>query len=152
MNQLLRLSYVAWRQIQRLLKPDILGVRILLIKEESILLVKHTYQQQWYLPGGLVDKGESFPDAARREAAEELGVELRSINVFGIYFDSSEFGNDHTVVFYSNDFSHTGTTDLEIEQIYFFRFNSLPELLDTNSQNRIEEYLAWDGEVIIGPW
>lgn len=41
-----------------------------------LLLVEPTYQAGWEVPGGLVEAGESPRAAARREALEELGVEV----------------------------------------------------------------------------
>lgn len=37
-----------------------------------ILLVRS--QGKWWLPGGMVEKGETFVEAALREVAEETGV------------------------------------------------------------------------------
>jgi 8-oxo-dGTP pyrophosphatase MutT (NUDIX family) len=42
---------------------------------------------QWALPGGRVDAGESAPEAALRELAEEVGVELGPDAVLGLLDD-----------------------------------------------------------------
>ncbi|MFC0651817.1 NUDIX domain-containing protein [Lederbergia wuyishanensis] len=57
-------------------RPITLGVRILLIQDEKVLLVKHTYQNHWYLPGGGVEKSETLERAIRRECKEEIGADL----------------------------------------------------------------------------
>lgn len=41
-----------------------------------VLLVKATYRDKWTLPGGVVERGESPRDGARREVFEELGIDL----------------------------------------------------------------------------
>jgi 8-oxo-dGTP pyrophosphatase MutT (NUDIX family) len=40
-----------------------------------VLLVRKTYGNQWDIPGGYVDAGESPADACRRELREELGID-----------------------------------------------------------------------------
>lgn len=42
----------------------------------ELLLVRHDGVDMWVLPGGEVDPGESFRDAAERELGEEAGVEV----------------------------------------------------------------------------
>jgi 8-oxo-dGTP pyrophosphatase MutT (NUDIX family) len=44
-----------------------------------ILLVRQVYRPRWGIPGGLLDRREDAPDAARRELLEEVGlaIELR---------------------------------------------------------------------------
>lgn len=41
-----------------------------------VLLVKPTYKRHWDVPGGVVDPGETWLTAARREVFEELNLRL----------------------------------------------------------------------------
>src|SRR5690606_7033887 len=43
---------------------------------DRVLLCETTYKQDWELPGGVVEAGESPATGAAREVTEELGVEL----------------------------------------------------------------------------
>lgn len=56
-----------------------------LLRDEAgrVLLVKPTYKPGWDLPGGMAEANEAPDDAARRELAEELGLDvtLRSLLV-----------------------------------------------------------------------
>ncbi|CAJ1954666.1 unnamed protein product [Cylindrotheca closterium] len=69
---------------------------ILLIKEWSGPLSNRTPTKQWKLPGGLLDSGETFEEAACREVFEETGVpcEFESILTFwhrhGLKFGKSD--------------------------------------------------------------
>ena len=110
------------------------------MKEQAILLVKHTYQRHWYLPGGSIRKGETVEEAARREAAEELGAELGNLNLIGVYTNFYQHKNDQVVVFSTGDFTLTGKTDREIERFDFFRFDDLPDGVSPGSLRRIREY------------
>ena len=42
----------------------------------AVLLVRHSYRQRWGLPGGLLERGEEADAGARREAVEEVGLEV----------------------------------------------------------------------------
>ena len=40
------------------------------------LAVNESRERGWWIPGGAVDKNESFIDAAHRECKEEAGIEI----------------------------------------------------------------------------
>jgi 8-oxo-dGTP diphosphatase len=42
----------------------------------AVLLVRHSYRHRWGLPGGLLERGEEAEAGARREAVEEVGLEV----------------------------------------------------------------------------
>ena len=56
--------------------PRTRGAAAALLRDEQdrILLVKPTYKEGWFLPGGVIEQGESPLAACVRECQEELGV------------------------------------------------------------------------------
>jgi 8-oxo-dGTP pyrophosphatase MutT (NUDIX family) len=60
------------------------GAAFLLCRRGSRL---NSHPAQWALPGGRVDPGESAVDAALRELAEEVGIELVDPTVLGLLDD-----------------------------------------------------------------
>ena len=152
MRPLPRLLYIINRLRWRITKPITVGVRLILEKDQTVLLVKHTYQRHWYLPGGGIRKGETVEEAARREAAEELGAELGNLHLVGVYTNFYERKNDHVVVLSCDDFALTGKTDHEIECFDFFRFDGLPNGVSPGSLRRIREYTNGNGSPVVGLW
>jgi 8-oxo-dGTP diphosphatase len=41
-----------------------------------ILVVRQSYRHRWGFPGGLLKRGEEVADGARREAFEEIGIDI----------------------------------------------------------------------------
>jgi len=136
----------------RILRPVTVGVRLLLLREGEILLVQHTYQLHWYLPGGKVEREETLEQAARREADEELGATLGPLRLFSVYTNFYEGRSDHVVVFLCDNLTLTGETDREIERFAWFPLGHLPEGVSPGSRHRIAEYTHWDGKAVVGLW
>ena len=63
----------------------------------ELLLIRRTDNDNWALPGGGVDIGESLPQAAVRETREESGIECEIIGLLGIYTDPQ-----HVILYTSN--------------------------------------------------
>jgi len=63
----------------------------------QILLIRRTDNDNWALPGGAVDIGESLPQAALRETREETGIDCEITGLSGIYTDPG-----HVILYTSN--------------------------------------------------
>jgi 8-oxo-dGTP diphosphatase len=61
--------------------PDfpVVGVGGVVVQDGKVLIVKRAHEprkQEWSLPGGCVELGESLRDATRREIREETGIDV----------------------------------------------------------------------------
>ena len=141
MNTLKQFLYKIYRLSWKITQPQTIGVRIFLIKKQQILLVKHTYSNQWFLPGGGLKKGETLEQAIRRELAEELGVRIEKLELFGAYNNFFEGKKDYIILFKSEDFSLPNKKDSEIDLFSFFSFEDIPQSTSPGTKRRIAEFL-----------
>ena len=57
----------------------VVGVGAVVVRDGKALIVKRAHEPrkgEWSLPGGLLELGESLPDAVRREIKEETGLDI----------------------------------------------------------------------------
>lgn len=147
-----RWLYHCKRLWQRLARPITVGVRLLAVRDGAVLLVKHTYQAEWYLPGGGVQRGETLEQAIRREAAEEVGATLGDLRLLGVYTNFYEHKSDHVAVFVCDDVALTGQTDREIERFAWFPLDDLPPDTSSGSRRRIADYRSQASIPVVGVW
>lgn len=142
MNPILRLAYLVYRLKWRITRPITMGVRIMLIRENHVVLVRHTYQPGWQFPGGGVKWGENLAEAAVREANEEVGAQLlRPPTLFGIYTNVGEGKSDHIALFLSEDFVLEQASDRwEIQSCQTFALEALPPDLGAGYVRRLGDY------------
>lgn len=55
------------------------AVRVLIVQENKVLLVKEASDAWWAFPGGGVDHGETVESSLAREVQEELGVPAKEV-------------------------------------------------------------------------
>jgi 8-oxo-dGTP pyrophosphatase MutT (NUDIX family) len=135
-----RLLYLGFKIYCFLLRPVRIGVRVLLAQGDEVWLVRHTYLDGWFLPGGGVDRGETLEGTARREAREELGAELGNVMLIGVFTNFGDWKTDHTAVFYCNDFKITGKPDGEIAEARAFPLSQLPVDIYAVHRYLLEKY------------
>ena len=152
MNFLRRAVYLAARGYWHIAKPLTMGVRVIMVREGQVLLVKHSYQQHWYVPGGLVEHGETLAQAARREAREEVGATLGDLTLVGVYSSFAEGKSDHITVFACTDFTLVETSNPEIERWGFYPVSELPADVSPGTRRRIETYCAGERLPGHGAW
>lgn len=136
--------YALQKLYWQLFRPTILGCRALIIENDQVLLVHQTYLKGWCLPGGGVDRGESYHDATRREVREECGLEIEEMKLFGLYINRRQGKVDHIAVFDVNRYRKIEGAQLcsEIAESRFFPLNDLPSTLWPGHRRRIEERLG----------
>lgn len=138
------IAYRFYRFYRRLATPISLGCRILVVKNEQVLLVQHTYQKGWYLPGGAVDAGESLATAAVRELREECGVLATKQTFVGMFFSRHEGLSDHIALFVTREFQEllNHSRDPEIACVGFFPLGHLPEGASPATRRRVAELIS----------
>jgi ADP-ribose pyrophosphatase YjhB (NUDIX family) len=152
-----RLIGQATRLYWRLWKSRTLGIRAIVLDETNrVALVRHTYSDLWYLPGGGVKKGESFKTALRRELKEEIALSNTRIErVLGVYHSRRDAKDDHIVIF-AVRVTEAAAQDLrradpmEIEDVRWFAMDEMPKGVSPATSRRLAEYK--NGIVGLGEW
>ena len=123
-------------------RPLTLGVQALVWDEQDrVLLVKHSYQPGWRLPGGHVEKGETVYQAIERELFEELKLECprETLTLKGVYYCRGDHKHDHVVLFEIKNYKGAPIRleSDEIEEAGFFE--EVPPGTWWGTRRRIEE-------------
>lgn len=90
-----RLADVIRRVFWFFTRPTTRGVKCVIQHNTDVLFIRNTYgHRRWTLPGGRVGRRETPEAAARREAYEEVGVRLGSLEFLGTYPNNRNFKHD----------------------------------------------------------
>lgn len=125
----------------------------------EILLIRRSDNDNWALPGGAIDLGESTAQAAVRETKEETGIDCQVTGLVGIYTDPK-----HIILYTSNgearqEFSivltarpvggQPATSDESIEVRWMTPSDAQALTMDRSMRSRINDYLNGDGSPVI---
>lgn len=130
-------------------RPLTLGVRgIVTDGDGRIFLVRHTYVDGWYLPGGGVEPDEPAETALRRELEEEGNIELvEPPRLLGVYLNRNASRRDHVLLYRCGAFrqGEPKRPDREIAESGFFSRDALPEGTTAATRRRLSELDITDG-------
>ncbi len=74
------------------------SVNVVVVNDaDEILMIRRTDNDNWAVPGGAIDLGESVAQAAVRETLEESGIKCSITGIIGIYSDPK-----HVILYTSN--------------------------------------------------
>ena len=109
---------------------------------DHVLLVKHSYgERNWELPGGRGETGESAEETARREAREEVGLDLDDLRLTGVYWEPS--ADMHHFVFRARAAEQPRVADKnEITELGWFSRDALPRPISDFTIRRIDDALT----------
>jgi 8-oxo-dGTP pyrophosphatase MutT (NUDIX family) len=147
-----RLLYLGFKIYCFLFRPVRMGVRVLMVQDQKVWLVRHTYLPGWFLPGGGLERNETLEGAARREAREETGAELNKVALLGIFTNFVQWKTDHTVVFLCTDFKIIGKSDAEIAEVCAFPLLEPPKDIYISHHRLLEAYRTGSIPSNFGEW
>lgn len=93
----------------------------------EILMIRRTDNDNWALPGGAIDLGESVTQAAIRETKEETGIDVEITGLIGIYSDPR-----HVIHYTGND---------EVRQEFSILLTAFPKSEELRSSAESREVL-----------
>ena len=125
----IRCAYVGLRLYWFLARPKVVGVKCVVVHEDRVLLVRHTYgHRSWDVPGGTVRRRREAPiDAARREMREELGRDIDNWQELGVLYVNTNHHRDNLHMFQAEiDDLEVDIDLIELAEAAWFRRDELP--------------------------
>jgi len=117
-----------------------------------ILLIHRSDNDNWAVPGGAMELGESMVDCAVRETKEETGIDCEVTGLVGIYTDpkhivfytsDGEARQEFSVVFTAKPVGGTPTPSSESRQVEWVDRSQLEGLrMDRSMRLRLQDFLA----------
>ncbi|MGI2326856.1 NUDIX hydrolase [Planococcus sp. YIM B11945] len=128
------------------------GAVVLMLNEQSEVLLQQRTDGGWGLPGGLMELGESLEETARREVKEETGLEIGALQLLDVfsgpdyYFKVSNGDELYSVtaVFVTTDIQGSMKMDsAESLDLKFFNCGNLPEGLTAEYRSYLFSYCTF---------
>lgn len=126
----------------------------------SLLLIRRTDNDNWALPGGAMDPGESMTDCAVRETLEETGIHVEVTGLVGIYTDprhvilytsNGEARQEFSIVYTARPIGGTPTPSSESREVHWVAPADVEGLqMHQSMRLRISHYLAGNGKPHLG--
>ncbi len=146
--------------IYRIFKKETFGVRVALLRNNEVLLVRHTCDDFWTFPGGEIKNNESPREAAMREVFEETRHKVNSIDSLkklGLYANNDRDKKDSVYFYICHHFEKSRLPKnimgkVEIDEHGWFNINSLPPVSRATTRRVHEIILNKFENKIIRDW
>jgi ADP-ribose pyrophosphatase YjhB (NUDIX family) len=137
------------------------SVNVIVTNERGeVLMIQRSDNDNWAVPGGAIDLGESLPQAAVRETLEETGVRCEITGLVGTYTDpghvilytsNGEVRQEFSIVLIGRATSGSPTPSTESREVRWVPRDEVASLpMAASMRMRIEHYLSGTGLPHIG--
>jgi len=139
-----RVAMSGFITLKALATPVAFGVAALARNTQGqILLVRHSYQPGWMLPGGGVGRAEPPVEAILRELREEVGITRASEpDLFALYTRKAGWATNMVALYRLDDVGIAFRRNLEIVDARFFDPQQLPAETTPPTARRVREMLG----------
>jgi ADP-ribose pyrophosphatase YjhB (NUDIX family) len=128
------------------------SVNVVVVNDAGeILMIRRTDNDNWAVPGGAIDLGESVAQAAVRETREESGIECEITGIVGIYSDpkhvllytsNGEVRQEFSIVLTAQPLSGQPTPSSESSEVRWVPVSEvLDYTMDRSMRIRVNDYL-----------
>jgi 8-oxo-dGTP pyrophosphatase MutT (NUDIX family) len=136
------------------------SVNVVVVNDAGeILMIRRSDNDNWAVPGGAIDLGESVAQAAVRETREESGIECEITGIVGIYSDpkhvilytsNGEVRQEFSIVLTARPLSGQPTPSSESSEVRWVPVPAALEYtMDRSMRIRIDDYLERKGSPVI---
>jgi ADP-ribose pyrophosphatase YjhB (NUDIX family) len=136
------------------------SVNVVVVNDTGeILLIRRSDNDNWAVPGGAVDLGESVAQAAIRETLEESGITCELTGLVGVYSDprhrilytsNGEVRQEFSIVLTARRVSGRPTPSDESKEVRWVPASDLPAYTMHRSMRiRISDYLRGDPHPVV---
>lgn len=137
------------------------SVNVVVVNDSGdILMIRRTDNDNWAIPGGAIDLGESVAQAAVRETREESGIECEITGIIGIYSDpkhvilytsNGEVRQEFSIVLTARPLSGQPTPSSESSEVRWVPVSEVRDYtMDRSMRIRINDYLdRTDSPVVV---
>ncbi|SDQ68443.1 NUDIX hydrolase [Thermostaphylospora chromogena] len=126
----------------------------------DILMIRRSDNDNWAVPGGAIDLGESIPQAAVRETLEETGIVCEITGLVGTYSDprhvilytsNGEARQEFSLVLTARAIGGEPTPSSESREVRWVPREEVTALpMDRSMRMRIDHFIAGTGLPYIG--
>jgi len=136
-----RLALMAKVTVQAMLAPVAFAVCALVVRDNKVLLVRHSYVRGWLLPGGGVARAEPPAEAILRELKEEIGLVRSSPPEFvGLYSRRTGWVTNVIALYRIDNAEFNFRSNLEIREVQFVDPVSPPDGTPPSVRRRLSEF------------
>ena len=137
------------------------SVNIVVVNDAGdILMIRRSDNENWAVPGGAIDLGESVTHAAIRETREESGIDCEITGLVGIYTDpkhiilytsNGEARQEFSILLTANATGGQLTESDESSEVNWIKRDRLKNLkMDRSMSLRIDDFLRFNGTPYLG--
>ncbi len=135
------------------------GCGVLVVNDkDEVLLQKRSDNGQWCIPGGALEPGETYTEAATRELQEEVRITVSDLKLFGLYageereihYPNKDVVYSLAVIFTTNKYTGTiSDEDSEVLEHRFFAREDVPKELFIPDRRPILDWVKGTKEITV---